>query len=192
MAKRVACLPPLNNTGRPDCHNSAIVAMDPRTPGCDLARGGWGTDVLRTPTLPWPSQGCPPALSKRQSLEMHRKTSSGAKATHSAIGDPESSTAGGMGNSGGRISLNQISVRGVCSTIHDGGHHLAPCLQYTVGTTMSSSGGGGGGHGHLVLPPPVGCGGGGSVDAPPSPGIACSRHALSMMRRSTCRCTLLR
>ena len=34
----------------------------------------------------------------------------------------------------GRESLNQISVRGVCSTVHDGGLHPAPCLRYTVGT----------------------------------------------------------
>ena len=37
---------------------------------------------------------------------------------------------------GGRISLNQISVRGECSTVHDGGLHPAPCLPYTVGTAM--------------------------------------------------------
>ena len=30
---------------------------------------------------------------------------------------------------GGRDSLNQISVRGVCSKVHDGGLHPAPCLQ---------------------------------------------------------------
>ena len=37
---------------------------------------------------------------------------------------------------GGRNSLNQISVRGVCSTVHDGGLHPASCLRYTVGTAM--------------------------------------------------------
>ena len=36
----------------------------------------------------------------------------------------------------GRNSLHQISVRGICSTVHDGGLHPAPCLRYTVGTAM--------------------------------------------------------
>ena len=43
---------------------------------------------------------------------------------------------GGGSIGGGGDSLNQISVRGVCSTVHDGGLHPAPCLQYTVGIAM--------------------------------------------------------
>ena len=37
---------------------------------------------------------------------------------------------------GGRNSLNRISARGVCSAVHDGGLHPAPCLSNTVGTAM--------------------------------------------------------
>ena len=102
MAKRGACPPTLQNTGKPSCQ--ARRGGSPRpSREVGVGRSGWrgGAGAPQVLVVPWSPRGWPP-LPQRQThackaLEMCRKTSSDARVARSACEDPAASTGGGMG-----------------------------------------------------------------------------------------------